>query len=124
MTLIPTQRLHTSLWFGKIFCVSLGYVRILSTSETIKGDEKKLLKPCLNDRCFSSSWGTIHLCGHSVRVLSFHILCRAIINDVSVHYLFGASGLKPWDTWMCDIKGVARYKCESTSFIILLTHLI
>ena len=112
--------------FGKIFCVSLGYVKNHHLNiKTIKGDEKEVIETLFKMvDAFQSSWGTIHLCGHSVKSFILpYVMRRAIINDVSVHYLFDASGLKPWDiTWMYDIKELWQGTGYKSAPLLSLAH--
>ncbi len=112
--------------YGKIFCVSLGYVSNHHLNiKTIQGEEKEVIETLFKMvDAFQSSWGSVNLCGHSVKSFILpYVMRRAIINDIPVQYLFDASGLKPWDiTWMHDIKELWQGTAYKSASLLSLAH--
>jgi hypothetical protein len=112
--------------YGRIFCVSLGYVNNHQLNiKTIQGEENELIETLFKMvNAFQNSWGTVHLCGHSVKSFILpYVMRRAIVNDIPVQYLFDASGLKPWDiTWMYDIKELWQGTAYKSASLLSLAH--
>ena len=105
--------------FGKIFCVSLGYVKNHQLNiKTIQGDEKEIIETTYKMvDAFRRTWGNLTLCGHSLKGFAIpYVMRRSIINNVSVQELFDVSGLKPWDiNWILDIKDLCDLIVEQIS---------
>lgn len=88
--------------FGKIICVSFGYVipgkeqwemRIKSFTDT---NEKSLLERILP--LFGHEFGFTHLCAHNGKEFDFPYLCRRmIVHNLSLPKILDISGLKPWE---------------------------
>ena len=112
--------------YGRIFCVSLGYVSNHQLNiKTIQGEEKEVIETLFKMvDAFQSSWGSVNLCGHSVKSFILpYVMRRAIINGIPVQYLFDASGLKPWDiTWMHDIKELWQGTAYKSASLLSLAH--
>jgi len=112
--------------YGRIFCVSLGYVNNHQLNiKTIQGEEKEVIETLFSMvGAFQNSWSTIHLCGHSVKSFILpYVMRRAIVNDIPIQYLFDASGLKPWDiTWMYDIKELWQGTAYKSASLLSLAH--
>lgn len=112
--------------YGRIFCVSLGYVNNHQLNiKTIQGEEKEVIATLFKMvDAFQNSWGNVYLCGHSVKSFILpYVMRRAIVNGIPVQYLFDASGLKPWDiTWMYDIKELWQGTAYKSASLLSLAH--
>lgn len=112
--------------FGKIFCVSLGYVKNHQLNiKTIQGDEKEIIETTYKMvDAFRRTWGNLTLCGHSLKGFAIpYVMRRSVINDISVHELFDVSGLKPWDiNWILDIKDLWQGSSPVSAPLLSLAH--
>lgn len=112
--------------YGKIFCVSLGYVKNHNLNiKTIQGEESEVIESLFKMvDAFQNNWGTLHLCGHSIKSFILpYVMRRAMINGISVQYLFDASGLKPWEvTWMYDIKELWQGTAYKSAPLLSMAH--
>ena len=112
--------------YGKIFCVSLGYVKNHQLNiKTIQGEEEEIIKELFRIvDAFQNNWSNVHLCGHSIKSFILpYIMRRAIIHDIPIQYLFDASGLKPWDiTWMYDIKELWQGTAYKSAPLLSMAH--
>jgi len=90
--------------FGKIVCISVGFVTVTSTGRQIRmksfyhDDEETLLKQ------FSSLLGEHYnspnsiLCGHNAKEFDFPYICRRmLINGLELPETLNIAGKKPWE---------------------------
>lgn len=90
--------------FGKIVCISVGFVNYTSTGPQIRmksfyhDDEETLLKQ------FSSLLGSHYnspmsiLCGHNAKEFDFPFICRRmLINGLELPAALNIAGKKPWE---------------------------
>jgi 3'-5' exonuclease len=90
--------------FGKIVCISVGFVRSTATGRMmyIKSftheDEETLLKQFI--RLLEDNYNTIshRLCGHNAKEFDFPYLCRRmLINGLKLPNVLNLAGKKPWE---------------------------
>ncbi len=90
--------------FGKIVCISIGYLHRISHDFRIKSfanhDEKTLLQDFtdLVGRHFHDPDEHL-ICGHNIREFDIPFLCRRlVINGVTLPSILNLTGKKPWET--------------------------
>ena len=90
--------------FGKIVCISVGFVRENNMERSIRlksyyhEDEKTLLKQfkALLESHYNSSAHV--LCGHNAKEFDFPYICRRmLINGIELPNTLNISGKKPWE---------------------------
>ncbi len=90
--------------FGKIVCISIGYIRMPSRDLRIKSfaglDERTLLLEfveLINRHYHDPARSAI--CGHNIREFDIPYLCRRLmINQIELPSVFRLAGKKPWET--------------------------
>lgn len=95
--------------FGKIVCISVGFVRETSTGRTIRmksfyhDDEETLLKQfkSLLDDHYNTPYHI--LCGHNAKEFDFPYICRRmLINGIKLPAVLDIAGKKPWEVSHLD----------------------
>ncbi|MCH2223418.1 MAG: 3'-5' exonuclease [Crocinitomicaceae bacterium] len=90
--------------FGKIVCISVGFVNSTSTGKQIRmksfyhDDEETLLKQfkSLLDEHYNSPMSI--LCGHNAKEFDFPYICRRmLINGIRLPNTLNIAGKKPWE---------------------------
>jgi hypothetical protein len=90
--------------FGKIVCISVGFVRESSTGRMIRmksfyhDDEETLLKQfkSLLDDHYNTPYHI--LCGHNAKEFDFPYICRRmLINGIKLPAILEIAGKKPWE---------------------------
>ncbi len=90
--------------FGKIICISIGYIHSDTKDLRLKSfcgtDEKQVLSAFIHliNRHFSDP-NKNSICGHNIREFDIPYLCRRIlINGLELPAMFRLAGKKPWET--------------------------
>jgi predicted PolB exonuclease-like 3'-5' exonuclease len=124
------QRAGLYAEFGKIACISTGYVKIVNGQKKLQhksyyGNERKLLQEFAQDVNRFARKG-FKLCAHSGKNFDFPFLFRRmIIQNVLVPSLLKIAGKKPWeialldtlDLWKCgDFKTFTSLKLLALAF--------
>jgi len=95
--------------FGKIVCISVGFVRSTATGRVIHiksyahDDEETLLKQFI--RLLEDNYNTINhrLCGHNSKEFDIPFLCRRmLINGLKLPNVLNLAGKKPWEIQHLD----------------------
>jgi len=95
--------------FGKIVCISVGFVRSTATGRQIHiksyfhDDEETLLRQFI--RLLEDNYNTINhrLCGHNSKEFDIPFLCRRIlINGLKLPNVLNLAGKKPWEIQHLD----------------------
>jgi DNA polymerase elongation subunit (family B) len=95
--------------FGKIVCISVGFVRDTSTGRTIRmksfyhDDEETLLKQFKS--LLEDHYNTPYhiLCGHNAKEFDFPYICRRmLINGIKLPPILDIAGKKPWEVSHLD----------------------
>ncbi len=90
--------------FGKIVCISVGFVASVSTGKQIRmksfyhDDEETLLKQF--KKLLEEHYNTPYhiLCGHNAKEFDFPYLCRRfLINGIALPEVLNIAGKKPWE---------------------------
>ena len=90
--------------FGKIVCISVGFVRETSTGKQIRmksfyhDDEETLLNQF--KRLLEEHYNTPYhiLCGHNAKEFDFPFICRRmLINGIELPAILDIAGKKPWE---------------------------
>ena len=117
--------------FGKIICISVGYIRSTSTGErTMRlksfdhADEETLLrqfKKMLEDH-FSSP--NHILCGHNAKEFDFPYICRRmLINGIKIPAILNLAGKKPWEVNHLDTMELWKFgDYKAYTSLALLCH--
>ena len=82
------EKASLSLEYGKIFCVSLGYVKDHQLNiKTIQGEEEEIIKELFRIvDAFQNNWSNVYLCGHSIK--SFILPYITCVEQLSTIFLF------------------------------------
>ena len=96
---------RAGIWaeFGKIICISVGYLKIHGDVRTFRtttfhGEETKLLKEFKNLLITHFSSSKHLLCGHNAKEFDFpYIARRMIIHGIELPYKLNLFGKKPWE---------------------------
>ena len=116
--------------FGKIVCISVGFVRENNMERSIRlksfyhDDEKTLLiqfKKLLEEH-YNSPFHV--LCGHNAKEFDFPYLCRRmLINGVSLPNILNISGKKPWEIKHLDTMELWKFgDFKAYTSLALLCH--
>lgn len=90
--------------FGKIVCISVGFVRNTSTGKQVRmksfyhEDEETLLRQfkALLDEHYNTPYHI--LCGHNAKEFDFPYICRRmLINGIKLPAILDIAGKKPWE---------------------------
>lgn len=116
--------------FGKIICISVGFVHETSTGRQIRmksfyhDDEETLLrqfKRLLDDRYHSP----YHiLCGHNAKEFDFPYICRRmLINGIELPAILDIAGKKPWEISHLDTMELWKFgDYKAYTSLALLCH--
>jgi 3'-5' exonuclease len=113
--------------FGKIICISVGYVSgvTLKIKSFYSDDEKLLLKEFTEmlDKHYSNARSI--LCGHNAKEFDYPYLSRRIlINGLSLPSILDISGKKPWEVGHLDTMQLWKFgDYKSYTSLALLTAL-
>jgi uncharacterized protein YprB with RNaseH-like and TPR domain len=118
--------------FGKIICISCGFVSGSGTEKKISlksfsGDDEKALLSRFAD--LLRKWGSDnqkYLCAHNGKDFDFPYLCRRmVIHEIPIPTLLHLSGKKPWEVLHIDTMELWKFG-EYKSFISLnlLAHVL
>ncbi len=96
---------RAGIWaeFGKIICISVGYVSYKGSTRSFRttsfyGDEPKLLKEFKNLVATHFSESKHLLCGHNAKEFDIpYIARRMIIHGIELPYKLNLFGKKPWE---------------------------
>ncbi len=97
------QRAAIFAEFGKIVCISIGYIHMANRDLRLKSfygkDERELLKEFVSLITTYYNDPMSHLiCGHNIREFDIPYLCRRlVIHDLEIPEIFRISGKKPWE---------------------------
>ena len=119
--------------FGKIVCISVGFVRVRNGRNTFVStsyfddDERHLLADFANMLdSFYGSTPTGTICGHNVKEFDVPYICRRmIINNIHVPDRINMSGKKPWENDLIDTLELWRFgDYKNYTSLNLLTHVL
>lgn len=116
--------------FGKIVCISVGFVHETRTDKQIRmksfyhDDEETLLKQfkqLLDDR-YNSPYHI--LCGHNAKEFDFPYICRRmLINGISLPSILDIAGKKPWEISHLDTMELWKFgDYKAYTSLALLCH--
>jgi DNA polymerase elongation subunit (family B) len=116
--------------FGKIVCISVGFVHETSTGRQIRmksfyhDDEETLLrqfKGLLDDR-YNTPYHI--LCGHNAKEFDFPYICRRmLINGISLPSILDIAGKKPWEISHLDTMELWKFgDYKAYTSLALLCH--
>lgn len=120
------QRAGLYAEFGKIACISTGYVKIVDGQKKLQhksyyGNERKLLQEFAQDVNSFARKG-FKLCAHNGKVFDFPFLFRRmIIQNVMVPSLLKISGKKPWEIALLDTMDL--WRCGDYKYYVSLNLL-
>ena len=117
--------------FGKIVCISVGFVRSTATGRSIyiksfyHDDEETLLRQFI--RLLDDSYNTIHhrLCGHNSKEFDIPYLCRRIlIHGLKLPNILNLAGKKPWEIQHLDTMELWKFgDYKAYTSLALLCHI-
>ena len=116
--------------FGKIVCISVGFVHSASTGNQIRlksfyhDDEETLLKQFkgLLEEHYNSPQSI--LCGHNAKEFDFPYICRRmLINGISLPNVLNIAGKKPWEIAHLDTMELWKFgDFKAYTSLALLCH--
>lgn len=116
--------------FGKIVCISVGFVHSSSTGNQIRlksfyhDDEETLLKQFkgLLEEHYNSPQSI--LCGHNAKEFDFPYICRRmLINGISLPNVLNIAGKKPWEIAHLDTMELWKFgDFKAYTSLALLCH--
>lgn len=117
--------------FGKIICISVGYIFIENDKKCFKiksfygDDERSFLPQFITMLEDFQKKKTIHLCAHNGKEFDFPYLARRIlINDLNLPKLLDVAGKKPWEVNFLDTMELWKFgDYKHYTSLNLLTHL-
>ncbi len=102
--------------FGKIICISVGYIRNDNKQNTLRvksfygNDEKKILTDFIDLLNAYYNRTESLLCAHNGKEFDFpYIARRILINGLKIPYLLDLSGKKPWEVGLLDTMDLWRF---------------
>lgn len=117
--------------FGKIVCISVGFVRETSTGRTIRmksfyhDDEETLLKQFKS--LLEDHYNTPYhiLCGHNAKEFDFPYICRRmLINGIKLPAILDIAGKKPWEISHLDTLELWKFgDYKAFTSLALLCHI-
>lgn len=126
------QRAGIYAEFGRVVCISVGYIRIKENGEKMffsksfaDDNEKKLL----TDFCklVNTSYATPDkfICGHNVKEFDMPFIARRIIiNDIPLPHILDIAGKKPWEVTFIDTMELWKFgDYKAFTSLNLLTHI-
>lgn len=128
--MIYDQRAGIYAEFGKIVCISVGYITQTSTGKQMRmksyyhDDEETLLlqfKRLLEDNC-PDRWEA--LCGHNAKEFDFPYICRRmLIHGISLPRILDIAGKKPWEIKHIDTMELWKFgDFKAYTSLALLCH--
>jgi DNA polymerase elongation subunit (family B) len=116
--------------FGKIVCISVGFVRSTVTGRTIRvksfahDDEETLLRQFA--RLLADNYNTQHhyLCGHNAKEFDFPFICRRmLIHGIRLPQALDLAGKKPWEIRHIDTMELWKFgDYKAYTSLALLCH--
>lgn len=116
--------------FGKIVCISVGYVKQTPTGKQIRmmsyyhDDEETLLNQFkkLLDEHYNTPYSI--LCGHNAKEFDFPYICRRmLINGISLPNTLNIAGKKPWEIAHLDTMELWKFgDFKAYTSLALLCH--
>ena len=116
--------------FGKIVCISVGYVKQTPTGRQIRmmsyyhDDEETLLNQFKNllDEHYNTPYSI--LCGHNAKEFDFPYICRRmLINGISLPNTLDIAGKKPWEISHLDTMELWKFgDFKAYTSLALLCH--
>ncbi|MBL4861652.1 MAG: 3'-5' exonuclease [Crocinitomicaceae bacterium] len=116
--------------FGKIVCISVGFVNTTSTGKKIRmksfyhDDEETLLKQfkALLDEHYNTPYSI--LCGHNAKEFDFPYICRRmLINGMKLPDTLDIAGKKPWEISHLDTMELWKFgDFKAYTSLALLCH--
>lgn len=116
--------------FGKIVCISVGFINSTSTGKQIRmksfyhDDEETLLKNFkkLLDEHYNSPYSV--LCGHNAKEFDFPYICRRmLINGIHLPNILNIAGKKPWEISHLDTMELWKFgDFKAYTSLALLCH--
>lgn len=116
--------------FGKIVCISVGYVKQTPTGSQIRmksyyhDDEEILLKQFkgLLDEHYNTPYSI--LCGHNAKEFDFPYICRRmLINGIALPNTLNIAGKKPWEIAHLDTMELWKFgDFKAYTSLALLCH--
>jgi len=110
------QRAGIYAEFGKIICVSVGYLHQDGKNRKIRlksffgDDEKKLLIEFSDLLKNYSGRNKLHLCGHNGKEFDFPYLARRmLINGIKLPNVLDVAGKKPWEVSFIDTMNLWKF---------------
>lgn len=115
--------------FGKIICISVGFVHETRTGREIRlksfyhDDEATLLKQFVDLLEKNQRQFTI-LCGHNAKEFDFPYICRRLlINGMKLPYILNIAGKKPWEIAHLDTMELWKFgDFKAYTSLALLCH--
>lgn len=117
--------------FGKIICISVGFVRSTVTGRTIHlksfvhDDEETLLRQFA--RLLEDNYNTMQhrLCGHNSKEFDIPFICRRmLINGVRLPNVLNLAGKKPWEVQHLDTMELWKFgDYKAYTSLALLCHI-
>lgn len=117
--------------FGKIVCISVGFVRETVTGRTIRmksfyhDDEETLLKQFKS--LLEDHYNTPYhiLCGHNAKEFDFPYICRRmLINGIKLPSILDIAGKKPWEISHLDTLELWKFgDYKAFTSLALLCHI-
>ncbi len=116
--------------FGKIVCISVGFVRSSVTGRTIRvksfahDDEETLLRQFA--RLLEDNYNTPNhrLCGHNAKEFDFPFICRRmLIHGIRLPNILDLAGKKPWEILHIDTMELWKFgDYKAYTSLALLCH--
>ena len=117
--------------FGKIICISVGFVRETRTGREIRlksfyhDDEETLLKQFVS--LLEEKYNTPYhiLCGHNAKEFDFPFICRRLlINGMKLPHILDIAGKKPWEISHLDTMELWKFgDYKAYTSLALLCHI-
>ncbi len=102
--------------FGKIICISVGFIRMENQQTTLKiksfygDDEKKILSDFIGLLNTFYNRSESLLCAHNGKEFDFpYIARRILINGLKIPFLLDLAGKKPWEVGLLDTMDLWRF---------------
>ena len=115
--------------FGKIICISVGYIHEGSLGEQIRlksfynADEEKLLREFVN--LLEENYKFAILCGHNAKEFDFPYICRRLlIHGITLPTILDIAGKKPWEINHLDTMELWKFgDYKAYTSLALLCHI-
>ena len=115
--------------FGKIICISVGYIHEGSLGEQIRlksfynSDEETLLREFVN--LLEENYKFAILCGHNAKEFDFPYICRRLlIHGITLPTILDIAGKKPWEINHLDTMELWKFgDYKAYTSLALLCHI-